>query len=145
MRNINRIVVHCAATRPSMDIGMDWINKEHLKRGFKPTPTSPACGYHKVIRRDGRVENGRPEERIGAHAEGYNTDSLAVCLAGGVAEDGKTPENNFTAAQFEALKGVLKDWVNRYGNVEICGHRDLPGVAKACPSFDVVSWVRANL
>ena len=145
MRNINRIVVHCAATRPSMDIGMDWINKEHLKRGFKPTPTSPACGYHKVIRRDGRVENGRPEERIGAHAEGHNTDSLAVCLAGGVAEDGKTPENNFTAAQFEALKGVLKDWVNRYGNVEICGHRDLPGVAKACPSFDVVSWVRANL
>lgn len=145
MRNINRLVVHCAATRPSMDIGMDWINKEHLKRGFKPTPTSPACGYHKVIRRDGTIENGRPEERIGAHAEGYNADSLAVCMVGGVAEDGKTPENNFTAAQFASLKTVLKDWVNRYGNVEICGHCDLPGVAKACPSFSVAEWVRKNL
>lgn len=25
-----------------------------------------------------------------------------------------------------------------------CGHRDYPGVAKACPSFDVRSWCRAH-
>lgn len=145
MRKINRLVVHCSATRPSMDIGVADINKWHLQRGFKPTPTSPACGYHKVIRRDGTIENGRPEERIGAHAENYNADSLAVCLAGGVKEDGKTPENNFTAAQFASLKVVLKDWVRRYGTVEIRGHGSLPGVAKACPSFDVAAWVRNNL
>lgn len=145
MRDIKRLVVHCSATRPSMDIGADWINREHLKRGFKPTPTSPAIGYHKVIRRDGTVENGRPEERIGAHAEGYNADSLAVCLIGGVREDGKTPENNFTPAQFESLKSVLRDWIRRYGSVEIVGHRDLPGVAKACPCFSVPDWLKHNL
>ena len=26
-------------------------------------------------------------------------------------------------------------------NAEILGHRDLPGVRKACPSFDVSSWL----
>lgn len=145
MREIKRIVVHCSATSPHQDIGKDEINRWHLQRGFIPTPTSPAIGYHKVIRRDGRVEDGRPEDRIGAHAQGYNKDSLAVCLVGGVKADNKTPENNFTPAQFESLKAVLKDWVNRYGNVEIVGHCDLPGVAKACPSFAVVPWVRANL
>lgn len=145
MREIKRLVVHCSATSPHMDIGKDEINKWHLMRGFTPTPTSPAIGYHKVIRRNGVIEDGRPEERIGAHAQGYNKDSLAVCLVGGVAADNQTPENNFTPAQFESLKTVLKDWVKRYGNVEICGHRDLPDVHKACPSFDVVTWVRNNL
>lgn len=141
-RDIKLIVVHCSATSPDMNIGMQDINQWHLKRGFVPTKDSPACGYHKVIRRDGTIENGRPEWRIGAHAEGYNKDSLAVCLAGGVKKDGKTPENNFTPAQFEALKTVLKDWWSRYGKVETVGHGTLPGVAKACPSFDVKAWLK---
>lgn len=145
MRPIKRLVVHCSATRPSMDIGVDWINKEHLKRGFKPTPTSPAVGYHKIILRDGTVENGRPESRIGAHAEGYNADSLAVCLIGGVKEDGKTPDNNYTPAQFEALKVVLRGWIQRYGNVEIVGHCDLTGGSQVCPCFDVSKWRDLNL
>lgn len=142
MRNIKRIVVHCSATPASMDIGKAEINKWHLERGFTPTPTSPAIGYHKVIRRDGTIEDGRPEERAGAHAQGYNADSLAVCLVGGTKKDGKTAENNFTQEQFESLKAVLADWWSRYGKVETVGHGKLPGVAKACPSFDVAAWLK---
>jgi N-acetylmuramoyl-L-alanine amidase len=31
---------------------------------------------------------------------------------------------------------------NKYPKAEILGHRDFPGVAKACPSFDVKSWLK---
>lgn len=142
MREINRLVVHCSATPASMDVGMKEIDVWHRQRGFLATPTSPACGYHLVIRRNGVIEKGRPEERPGAHAEGYNADSLAVCLVGGLKPDGKTPENNFTTEQLAALKKVLADWNMRFKKATIFGHRDLPGVAKDCPCFDVRAWLK---
>lgn len=141
MREINKLVVHCSATGPAMNIGVKEIDKWHRQRGFLPTATSLAVGYHKVIRRDGTVELGRPEERAGAHAAGHNANSLAVCLVGGCKEDNLTPQNNFTPAQFKTLKGVLDDWSKRFPGSEILGHRDLPNVAKECPCFDVRTWL----
>ena len=146
MREINKIVVHCAATPPAMDVGVAEIDKWHRQRGFTPTKDSPACGYHKVIRRNGAIERGRPDTRVGAHAAGHNTGTLAVCLVGGVKADGQTPDNNFTEAQFNALKAVIKGWWDTYGVIPVVGHGSLPGVAKACPSFDVSAWLKeANI
>ena len=34
-------------------------------------------GYHKIIRRDGTLENGRPEFWVGAHTYGLNEKSQA--------------------------------------------------------------------
>jgi N-acetylmuramoyl-L-alanine amidase len=31
---------------------------------------------------------------------------------------------------------VLLDWLKKYPAARICGHRDFPGVAKACPQFN---------
>lgn len=144
MRKINKIVIHCSATGPNVDVGFREINRWHLERGFIPTTSSPAIGYHKVIRRDGSIEQGRPEERVGAHAAGHNANSLGVCLVGGVKSDNKTPDDNFTAAQYASLTKVLIDWREAYGAVEIVGHGSLPGVAKACPSFDVKAFLKSN-
>lgn len=138
MRRIARIVVHCAATPPSADIGRKEIDRWHRTRGFL------CIGYHYVIRRDGTVEEGRPEEQIGAHAEGFNKDSIAICLVGGVAADCKTPEANFTPAQFASLKLRLSEFAKKYPQAEVLGHRDLPRVAKACPSFDVREWLKTG-
>lgn len=105
------------------------------------------CGYHIVILRDGTIEAAiygnkcRPLSRPGAHARGHNRRSFGVCMVGGVAEDGKTPENNFTAAQFESLERVLHSLLDVAPGSEILGHRDLPKVAKACPCFDVREWI----
>ena len=46
MRKINRIILHCSATRPTMDIGVEEITEWHKQRGFR------TIGYHYVIRRD---------------------------------------------------------------------------------------------
>ncbi len=131
-------MVHCSATRSSQDIGAAEIRKWHRNRGWFD------IGYHFVIRRDGTVEAGRSIDRPGAHARGFNHISLGVCLVGGVAGDGKTAENNFTEAQFSSLKSLLRGLKASYPDAEVLGHRDLPHVYKACPSFDVREWWKSN-
>ena len=134
------IVVHCAATRPSQDFDVNDIRRMHLQRGFLDV------GYHFVIKRDGTVQEGRPLDRQGAHVARFNHLSVGVCMIGGVAEDGVTPENNFTPEQFASLRRVLSDLQhNHFPHAEILGHRDIPGVHKACPSFDVRPWWAAQL
>lgn len=134
IKSVDYLVVHCSATRASQDIGAKDIDRWHREKGWF------AIGYHYVIRRSGAIEKGRPDDQPGAHAVGYNHLSLGICLAGGVAADGKTAEQNFTSEQYAALAGLLKKLKARYPNATVLGHRDLPGVHKACPSFDVRPW-----
>jgi len=132
------IVIHCSATRPTQDIGAKEIRKWHKDKGWID------IGYHFVIRRNGVVEKGRPVDDIGAHVAGYNSNSVGVCLVGGIGENSFAPENNFTKAQWSALKALVADLVKRYPNAKVQGHRDFPKVAKACPCFDAKPWAAAN-
>ncbi len=135
MRHINEIIVHCAATRPNMDIGVKEIRHWHV-HGNKWQD----IGYHFVIRRDGTVENGRPLEISGAHTSGRNSNSIGVCLVGGVnQEDYTVPENNFTLEQFDALETLFRQLKADFSVEQISGHRDYAN--KACPSFDVHGFV----
>lgn len=127
------LVVHCAATKPTMDIGLREIRQWHRERGWLD------IGYHFVIRRDGSVEKGREVTTVGAHVEGHNYESVGICMAGGIDAKGK-PENNFTTAQFESLRALLGKLKADYPSAKIVGHRDLDP-KKACPSFDVASWL----
>jgi len=126
-------IVHCSATPPTMNIGRKEIDVWHRQRGWW------GIGYHWVIRRDGSVEAGRRPDEIGAHAVGWNYCSIAVCLVGGTDRHGKA-EDNFTREQYTALRRLLIEWENEYPGIKIRGHRDLPHVAKDCPSFDVRKW-----
>lgn len=129
MRDINQIIVHCAATKPSMDIDSAKIREWHTQeRGWSD------IGYHWVIKRDGAIECGRPEERSGAHARGYNSESIGICLIGGLDEDGK-PDANFTFGQYKSLEFLVEDIKDRHPDSEVIGHRDIS--EKDCPCFDV--------
>jgi N-acetyl-anhydromuramyl-L-alanine amidase AmpD len=127
------LIIHCAATPPNMDIGAREIHQWHLNRGWS------GIGYHYVICRDGSIEQGRPEWAIGAHAHGYNDESVSVCLVGGIAKD-KTPENNFTEVQFCTLEWIVQKIKKKYPNIKIIGHNEVS--SKACPSFDVQEWLQ---
>ena len=132
------IVVHCAATKPNMDIGRKEIQLWHVQQGWL------AIGYHFVIRRDGTVEEGRPHDAVGSHVKSRNSDSIGICLVGGIDAKGK-PEDNFTDAQIATLTNMLWEMTSglsldgAYKGLPVVGHRDLdPG--KACPSFNVKEW-----
>lgn len=133
MREIKEFAIHCSATRPSQDIGADEIRKWHLEKGWSD------IGYHFVINRKGVIQTGRPVDKPGAHVKGHNADSIGICLVGGINEQGKA-DANFTFSQYSALHNLVSNLLVSYPEVTILGHRDFPGVQKACPCFDVQSF-----
>ncbi len=131
------IVVHCAATKASMDIGLTEIRKWHVQgNGWRDV------GYHYIIRRNGEVELGRSIRDTGAHAAGYNHKSVGLCMVGGMAED-NSAENNFTAQQWTALLDLVKQLKADYPEADVIGHNEIS--EKECPSFDVQKWKGDNL
>lgn len=144
-RRITTLVVHCSASgngRALSAVGLtaaQVIDGWHRARGFKRewrrrtefNPGLESIGYHWVIDLDGQVYTGRAPDEIGAHALGHNLDSLGVCLVG---------FDQFTRAQWAALRELVADVRRDWPTVRVLGHRDLPNVAKTCPGFDVTAW-----
>ena len=126
--NIKFLVVHCSDTDDKENLLAKDIHEMHLNFGWN------GIGYHKVICRNGTIENGRPEYWTGAHARGFNDKSLGVCMIG---------RKNFTDKQFSSLKNVLMNWKNLYPLAEIIGHEKISDTNKTCPNFDVISWCKS--
>lgn len=137
IKKVDLLVVHCSATKATQDFNAKTIDGWHRQQGWK------CIGYHYVIRRDGVVEKGREDDCPGAHAEQVNSHSLGICLIGGIAANGN-PEANFTEPQYLALHLLLSALHAKYPEAQVVGHRDIPGVHKACPSFDVRDWLTTH-
>ena len=127
VKNIKLLVVHCSDTMDNQKLSALDLHKMHLKFGWD------GVGYHKIINRSGKVENGRPEYWIGAHVKGKNDVSLGVCLIG---------RNKFTTKQYLSLEKILRKWKSLYPEAEIVGHRDTGNTDKTCPNFDVKTWAK---
>ena len=135
MRAIHTIVVHCSATPKSHNIGAKEIREWHLAKGWSDN------GYHYVIRRNGKRELGRPITKIGAGVKGHNRGAIHICIVGGVnADDRMKAVFNFTRKTMTGLDILLRHLTHIYKGAKVKGHRDFPGVKKACPCFDVRAW-----
>ena len=134
-RTIDLIVLHCTDTRPSQNFTFEKLAASHRARGFGKYP-----GYHFYVRRDGTLYYCRPLSIAGCHVKGYNAHSIGVCYEGGHREDepplDRKYEDNRTAEQQVTLHELLTRLHELFPEARIVGHRDLPGVAKACPCFD---------
>lgn len=133
----DRIVIHHVGNPMDEDISAAEIHESHLAQGWA------GIGYHYVIRKDGSIEQGRPENTIGAHAYGYNANSIGINVAGNF-EVGEP-----TDAQKDSLAMLVGYLAEKYGVVinpnKVCGHRDL--MATACPGknlYSLLDDVRGN-
>lgn len=149
MGELKRLVIHCTATREGREVSGAEIRRWHTSprsqggRGWKQV------GYSDLIHLNGGVENLVPYNEdvrvdpweVTNGAAGYNSTSRHVVYVGGIGMDGRERDTR-TAAQRKALERYVKDFHRRYPEAEIVGHRDLPGVAKECPCFDVRRWLR---
>ena len=129
-KNIKLLVVHCSDTNDNQNLSAIDLHKMHLKFGWD------GIGYHKIIDRSGKIENGRPEYWVGAHVKGKNEISLGVCLIG---------KKTFTKKQYNSLQRVLKKWTTLYPQAKVVGHRDTGNTEKTCPNFDVIEWYKKIL
>ena len=142
MREINLIVVHCTASRVTSNLTPESLRQMHLNNGWQD------CGYHYYIRKSGDIIPMRDISIAGAHAKGYNTNSLGVCYEGGLDAQGKAQDTR-TEEQKQALTTLLRYLLKTYPGSILCGHRDLSpdlngnGIiephewTKMCPCFDV--------
>ena len=129
MRRIDLIVIHCSATRCNRRYTVMQLIRDHRDRfGF--------TGYHYYITRNGTVYQTRHEQLVGAHARGYNQHSLGVCYEGGLDAQGK-PADTRTPRQKRAMQELLDRLKKEHPDAVIVGHRDLPGVKKDCPCYNV--------
>ncbi|MCK9159581.1 MAG: N-acetylmuramoyl-L-alanine amidase [Bacteroidaceae bacterium] len=141
MRKINLIVIHCSATREDQTFTEEDLERCHRSRGFKCT------GYHFYIRKDGAIISTRNVGQIGAHARGYNANSIGVCYEGGLDCNGR-PADTRTKQQKHSLHVLVVLLLEDYPGSRVCGHRDLSPDAngdgviepeewlKVCPCFD---------
>lgn len=135
LRDIKYIVVHCTATPTNTtleSIKRYW--KE--QRGWGDTP-----GYHYFIKRDGTIVQLLDEKKNSYGVYKHNSECISIAYVGGIDKDGK-PVDNRSDAQKHAMFDIIVRLTEKYPKAEVLGHRDFPGVAKACPCFDVKEWLK---
>lgn len=122
MRDIKNLVCHCSATAKNTPI-------EAIKKYWRENLEWKSVGYHRIIKTNGEIVVLAPDESITNGVAGHNSSSLHVCYIGGKDKDDRTE------AQRRSMELVLKEWLAKYPKARIRGHRDFPGVKKACPQF----------
>ena len=138
---VERIIIHADATRPNSRWG-----KDELLHFFKEERGWSRPGYTFWIDRQGVVHSLIPNvldcfvdyAEISNGAKGYNLSSIHIAYKGGANMKGEATDNR-TVYQKKALSNLIEVIRNSCPDVEVISHRDLPGVTKACPSFDATS------
>lgn len=129
MRSIDKIIIHCSATREGREFNADNIRQWHKQRGFND------IGYHYIILLDGTVQHGRAIEKQGAHCNGQNKNSIGICYIGGIDVDTGKPKDTRTYQQKLSLDRLLQEIKEEWPIATIHGHNEFS--KKACPCFDV--------
>lgn len=111
-----RIILHHAAAKSCTP---EQIHQWHLNNGWA------GAGYHFLVRKDGNIYRLRPENKVGAHASGSNSDSLGVCFEGDFMSETMGESQRKAGAE---LVSYLK---SKYGINTVKRHKDV--CATDCP------------
>lgn len=109
------IILHHAAA----DGSPENVHEYHKSKGWA------GIGYNMYIRKDGRIYEGRPLDKIGAHTAGYNSCSVGICFEGNF--ESEVMNEKQIAAGRKALNYVRQ----MYPSAVVKKHKDLD--ATACP------------
>jgi N-acetylmuramoyl-L-alanine amidase len=133
-RNIKYIVIHCTATPQNTTI-------ESIKRYWKEQRGwGDTAGYHYIIEADGEVTQLLDEAKNSNGVYKHNSECINIAYIGGIDKNGK-PKDTRSRRQEDAMFDLIVSLTEKYKGVSVLGHRDFPNVAKACPSFDVKTWL----
>lgn len=146
LKQIKYIVIHCTATPASRE-----LSKKDLERMHKGQPPHGRgwkhFGYHYLVHLNGEVEQLQPlnedgwieDAEIANGVKGYNDCSIHIAYVGGCEPYSGKPKDTRTQAQKTALRKLVRSCTQIAPSASIKGHRDFPGVKKACPCFDVAT------
>lgn len=103
----------------------------------KTVNDNKGLGYHFYITKDGTIQRGRPENKLGAHAYHANSGNLGIALVGNF------NETEPTEAQIKSLISLLADLCTRYNlsptRQVIRGHKEWPDNETDCPGNNLIT------
>ena len=67
---------------------------------------------------------------------GWNSKTISIAYSGGIDRYGK-PLNTLTEKQKISIQFLITQFKSQFKGIKVRGHRDFPGVKKACPSLNV--------
>ena len=124
-KSTNRIILHHAESKSCT---ADDIHSWHLANGWA------GIGYHFFVRKDGSIYRGRPENVVGSHAKGSNSDSIGICF------EGSYMTETMSQAQINAGRELVTYLKNKYGISKVQKHKDV--CSTNCPGsnfpFDAI-------
>lgn len=110
-----RIIVHHSAGHGTIES----IHKLHSSYGWG------GIGYHFYVRQDGKIYQGRPIDKIGAHSAGSNYNSVGICF------EGNFEVEQMSEAQKKAGREIVEYVKKQYGITQVQRHSDV--CRTACP------------
>ena len=113
---IDEIVLHHADAK---ECSADDIHSWHLQRGWS------GFGYNFLVRKDGKIYRGRPENTVGAHTSGHNLNTIGICFEGDFSQE------YMGDIQIKAGQELVKYLKDKYNINVVKGHRDY--MATDCP------------
>lgn len=124
-----------------MDVSVEDVRRWHKDKGWSD------IGYQYYVDKKGEEHKGRDldgdgnvDEEVGAHAYGFNKESIGVCYEGGMSEQG-TPKDTRNLLQLITLQTIAKRLIIKYPDIVLIGHNQVS--SKDCPCFDVYEWGKA--
>ncbi len=142
-RPITELIVHASETYTNQNIGSEELHVEHNESG------EDGIKYHLVIRRDGKLQRGRPFDKIGETqgVNGHGTNSIDICLVGGLncSTGCENPQQyrssqSFTREQMTTLETVCEAFYRRYYGGQVFGHNEIQPLVED-PYFSVSEYV----
>jgi hypothetical protein len=139
---IKYLVIHCTGTPEGRDYSRNEVRRWFRSRGWKHD------GYHLLIHLDGKISVLQPlntdsiiePHEVANGAKSYNKNSIHISYVGGTEKNNlKIAKDTRTELQKYALEVISKYFVLLNPNIGIVGHNQISN--KACPSFDVTSWL----
>ena len=118
---VKRIICHNA---DASNCSIYDIDRWHKNNGWA------GCGYHFLVRKDGSIYRGRPENKLGAHTSNNNTGSLGICF------EGKYNTETMPEAQLKAGQELIAYLLNKYNltKANVYKHKDFN--ATDCPGHN---------
>ena len=113
---IDMIVLHHADASTCSPKDIHWW---HVRQNWS------GIGYHYFVNKQGVIFKGRPDNVIGSHAKGYNSNSLGICF------EGRYNKEIMPEAQMKAGKELVAYLKKKYGIKDVKRHKDL--MATDCP------------
>lgn len=130
-RNVNKLIFHCTATQQNATVAS-------IQRYWKESLKWKSPGYHIIVKPDGSWTQLADFNHTVNGVARMNSTSINISYIGGIDRNGRSLDNR-TEQQKEIFENIYECFKEKMPKLTFHGHYEFSN--KACPSFNVDTWI----